>query len=104
MSPHELKEMGADIILSNTYHLFLRPGENLVKEAGCNANRSSFENKLAQQYAENYCLIPFAGSDNHFGKKAKALAGMQSQRPITDEQDFVKRVKSGTVEPFSFTL
>ena len=34
MSPHELEEMGADIILSNTYHLFLRPGENLVKEAG----------------------------------------------------------------------
>ena len=34
MSPHELKEMGAGIILSNTYHLFLRPGEGLVKEAG----------------------------------------------------------------------
>ena len=34
MSPHELKEMGAGIILSNTYHLFLRPGEGLVKEGG----------------------------------------------------------------------
>lgn len=34
MSPHELKEMGAGIILSNTYHLFLRPGHDLVKEAG----------------------------------------------------------------------
>ncbi len=34
MSPHELDEMGAQIILSNTYHLFLRPGEALVKEAG----------------------------------------------------------------------
>lgn len=34
MSPHELKEMGAGIILSNTYHLFLRPGSSLVKEAG----------------------------------------------------------------------
>ena len=26
MAPEELKEMGAGIILSNTYHLFLRPG------------------------------------------------------------------------------
>ena len=26
MSPDELKEIGADIILGNTYHLFLRPG------------------------------------------------------------------------------
>mgnify|MGYP003605579685 FL=1 len=34
MAPEELKEMGAGIILSNTYHLFLRPGEGLVKEAG----------------------------------------------------------------------
>lgn len=34
MSPEELKEMGAGIILSNTYHLWLRPGEDLVAEAG----------------------------------------------------------------------
>ncbi|QQK75653.1 tRNA guanosine(34) transglycosylase Tgt [Salicibibacter cibarius] len=34
MSPEELEEMGAQIILSNTYHLWLRPGEDLVKEAG----------------------------------------------------------------------
>ena len=30
----ELKEVGAQIILSNTYHLFLRPGEDIVKKAG----------------------------------------------------------------------
>lgn len=34
MSPEELKEMGAHIILSNTYHLHLRPGHELVEEAG----------------------------------------------------------------------
>ncbi len=34
MSPEELKEIGAKIILSNTYHLWLRPGEDIVKEAG----------------------------------------------------------------------
>lgn len=34
MSPEELKEMNAQIILSNTYHLFLRPGHEIVKEAG----------------------------------------------------------------------
>ncbi|BDP82999.1 hypothetical protein EfmAA610_02090 [Enterococcus faecium] len=30
MSPEELKEMGAGVILSNTYHLWLRPGEDHV--------------------------------------------------------------------------
>jgi len=34
MSPDELKEIGAHIILSNTYHLCLRPGSELVREAG----------------------------------------------------------------------
>ncbi|HAK72555.1 MAG TPA: tRNA guanosine(34) transglycosylase Tgt, partial [Sporomusaceae bacterium] len=30
VSPDELKAMGAGIILSNTYHLYLRPGADLV--------------------------------------------------------------------------
>lgn len=35
MTPEELKEeVKAEIILGNTYHLFLRPGEDLIKEAG----------------------------------------------------------------------
>ncbi|MFC5603984.1 tRNA guanosine(34) transglycosylase Tgt [Sporosarcina koreensis] len=34
MSPEELKEMGAGIILGNTYHLWLRPGNDVIKEAG----------------------------------------------------------------------
>ena len=34
MTPDELKENNAQIILGNTYHLYLRPGHELVKEAG----------------------------------------------------------------------
>jgi queuine tRNA-ribosyltransferase len=34
MSPDELVEMNAQIILSNTYHLWLRPGEDIIQEAG----------------------------------------------------------------------
>ena len=34
MSPQELEEIGAGIILSNTYHLYLRPGHELVAKAG----------------------------------------------------------------------
>lgn len=34
VSPDELRDIGAGIILSNTYHLFLRPGTELVREAG----------------------------------------------------------------------
>lgn len=34
MRPEEIKELGAEIILSNTYHLYLRPGHEVVKAAG----------------------------------------------------------------------
>jgi queuine tRNA-ribosyltransferase len=34
MEPKDLKEIGAQIILSNTYHLYLRPGHKLVEKAG----------------------------------------------------------------------
>ena len=34
MTPRELCEVGSQIILSNTYHLHLRPGEALIQEAG----------------------------------------------------------------------
>jgi len=34
MTPDELKDLGAQIILGNTYHLHLRPGEDIIGEAG----------------------------------------------------------------------
>jgi queuine tRNA-ribosyltransferase len=34
MSPDRLMEIGAEIVLSNTYHLYLRPGHRVVSELG----------------------------------------------------------------------
>ncbi len=34
MSPEELKGIGAEIILSNTYHLYLRPGHEIIHQLG----------------------------------------------------------------------
>ena len=34
LAPEELYDMGSQVILSNTYHLFLRPGHELVRKAG----------------------------------------------------------------------
>lgn len=44
ISPTEIKEMGADMILANTYHLALRPTTEIIKKAGgihkfCNYNK-----------------------------------------------------------------
>jgi queuine tRNA-ribosyltransferase len=34
LTPEHLKELGASLVLSNTYHLYLRPGDELVAEMG----------------------------------------------------------------------
>jgi len=34
LNPEELKDAHADVVLSNTYHLWLRPGEGIVEKAG----------------------------------------------------------------------
>ena len=34
LTPEQIKETGAQIILSNTYHLYLRPGQDVVAGAG----------------------------------------------------------------------
>lgn len=34
LSPHEVQNLGAGVILANTYHLFLRPGAPLIEKAG----------------------------------------------------------------------
>src|SRR5438874_7695231 len=34
IDPRELREMGTQIILGNTYHLSIRPGVDIIREAG----------------------------------------------------------------------
>lgn len=34
MTPEELNDIGAEIILANTYHLYLRPGHEIIKSVG----------------------------------------------------------------------
>lgn len=34
LTPEEVRAVGADIVIANTYHLYLRPGHELVRDAG----------------------------------------------------------------------
>jgi len=34
MTPGEMKDLGAEVLLSNTYHLYLRPGHDIIREVG----------------------------------------------------------------------
>lgn len=102
-----LMESGALVIQAHPYreaayidHIRLFPRSVQGAEV-FNANRSEFENKLAEQYAENYSLLRFAGSDNHAGGAQKTFGGMAFDEPITSEADFVKKVLAGYGKPFA---
>ena len=46
MSPDEISSMGAKIILSNTYHLWMRPGSELIAKAGGLHNFMHWDNAV----------------------------------------------------------
>lgn len=101
-----MKDAGALIIQAHPFreagyidHIRLYPRSVHGVEID-NANRTAFENEMARQYALNYGLLPFAGSDNHGEVEQVEFAGMQCKTPITDEQDFIRKVLSGEMTPF----
>ena len=63
---------------------------------GCeivNSNRTEFENRMAALYAENYDLLPFAGSDNHSAAQDK-LNGIETESRFLDMKEFVELIKN----------
>lgn len=65
-----------------------------------NANRSEFENDMAQWYADNYGLLYFAGSDIHGKESHGQRGGMCSETPVLNEKDFVRKVLAGEMKTF----
>ena len=105
-----MMESGALVIQAHPYReapyidhirLFPRCVHGVEVINGC---RTDFENHMAKLYAENYGLIESAGSDNHKAGKPKQLAGLSCDEPISDEHDFINRMKNGQMKLFSFCI
>ena len=65
-----------------------------------NACRTDFENDMAKEYADNYNLLYFAGSDNHNGSGQPLLAGVSFDTCLKDEFDFITRIKNNKMGIF----
>ncbi len=65
-----------------------------------NANRTDFENKMAEIYADSYNLLKVAGSDNHTGREQSILAGVMTETPLESEQDYIKAVRENKIQLF----
>ncbi len=83
LAPCELESLGAEIILGNTYHLFLRPGEKLVKKAG----------GLHKFINWNRPILTDSGGFQVFslGQKAYSLSLRGAERRSNPELSAIKR-------------
>ena len=105
-----MMESGALIIQAHPFrearyidHIRLFP-RNVHGVEVMNAMRSEFENTMSKHYAENYGLIAFAGTDNHLGPDVPALAGVYTEEPVSDEQDFIRQVLNNKAKIFTQSL
>lgn len=69
-----------------------------------NSCRTELENAMAEHYADSYGLLHFAGTDNHVAGRRKTFAGMESETPLVDVDDFVKRILNSQMKPFRLDL
>ncbi len=65
-----------------------------------NTCRTDFENALADQYADNYRLLKFAGSDNHVGL-LECFGGLELERQVNNDQELIAAVRSGEARVFT---
>ena len=68
-----------------------------------NACRTDFENKLADQYADNYQLLKTAGSDNHIGRLDR-FSGLQFAKPPQNVEEMIRFIRAGKADLFSDSI
>ncbi len=74
ITPLELKEIGAQIVLGNTYHLWLRPGDELVRRAGDLHQFMAWDGPILTDSGGFQVFSLGARAQNKFGKTGVALS------------------------------
>ena len=81
VAPWELKDLGAQIILCNTYHLYLRPSEKLIKKLGGLHEFIGWDGPILTD-SGGYQVFSLSKNRRHFEAEPKNL-----QRSFADAQD-----------------
>ena len=93
LSSEELRELGAEAILGNTYHLWLRPGEKLVKKAG---GLQKFMNWNGPMLTDSggYQVFSLAGRRGDKGSVKLSEKGVEFRDPSDGKKYFMTPEKS----------
>jgi queuine tRNA-ribosyltransferase len=98
-SPEELREIGAEIILGNTYHLWLRPGHELIKKSGGTQKFMNWNGPMLTD-SGGYQVFSLAGNKGNRGSKINQAKvkltekGVEFSDPVDGKKHFMTPEKS----------
>ncbi|MDP1884811.1 MAG: tRNA guanosine(34) transglycosylase Tgt [Candidatus Moranbacteria bacterium] len=94
--PRELKEIGAEIALGNTYHLWLRPGDGLIARAGGLHRFMDWSGPILTDSGGFQVFSLGARAKKNFGKNGVRLAeeGVYFTDPVDGKEHFMSPEKS----------
>ncbi len=84
LSARDLKELGSQIVLANTYHLHLRPGENVVKAMGGLAKFMSWDGPTMTDSGgyQVFSLGSAQETGSTDGKKLHKFSQLSDTKPV----------------------
>jgi len=94
--PQELKEIGAEITLGNTYHLWLRPGDELIAKAGDLHHFMNWHGPILTDSGGFQVFSLGARAKKNFGKNGVKLTeeGVYFTDPVNGQEHFMSPEKS----------
>jgi len=96
LTAEELREIGAEIILGNTYHLWLRPGDELIKKAGGLHKFMNWSGPILTDSGGFQVFSLGAKAEEKYGKNGVKLMekGVEFSDPIDGDKYFMSPEKS----------
>lgn len=89
LTPEQVKDLGAQVVLANTYHLYLQPGEKVLKKAG---GIGKFMNWSGPTMTDSGGFQVFS-LGAAFGTKMNKLADVKQENTIDERNEMVKLAK-----------
>lgn len=100
LAPEDLKMLGAEIVLGNTYHLWLRPGDDLIARAGNLHQFMRWDGPILTDSGGFQVFSLGARAAERFGKNGVKLSeeGVEFQDPTNGDTHFLSPEKSVDIQ------
>ena len=89
LTPEEVKALGAQAVLGNTYHLFLQPGDELVRDAG---GLGKFMHWDGPTFTDSGGFQVFSLGEGYGRGNTKFQAAIAPERPDGEEEPRLAKI------------